>query len=329
MSLTRRTLLLTATAAAAAAPHLAAAQTDQPAMRARAEALLLLLSPAQQASLQTDFTSPARQSWNYMLGSARAPGLALEQMTRDQKEAALALLATALSRSGMTKASNMMLQQDILRDEWNKGSSDRNRERFSVRFFGKPSATDPWAWRWEGHHLSLNFTLIGDQLISTTPNSFSSEPNTVPSGPHKGLVVLTEEETLARALYTDLSSTARAVALVNENSPGNVLTTRGQQNRYDGDTRGLPLADMTSGQRDMARHLIEVYTAQPFAAPLVQDGDVMATRFIWAGANLDGSIYYRLHGPAALIEFATLRNQPLHLHTAVHDLSRNFGGDRV
>lgn len=334
MTLHRRDFIATAIAASAM-PGLATARSETigTRMRERATAFLATLEPAQQAGAQFAFDDPLRRRWNYMLGSRRAPGLPMESMVGEQKEAALDLLDTALSRTGMEKALNVMLQQDILRDEWSKGSPDRNSERFSVMVFGTPSASAPWGWRWEGHHLSLSFTLMGDEVISATPNSFSSEPNTVPSGPHRGLIVLKEEESLARTLFADLRDGNRRLALVNETAPGNVQTHGRDASRYAGDTRGLPLADMTTSQRDMALRLIEVYTSEPFAGALgdqqrrrTAEGDVMGTRFVWAGADLEnGPIYYRLHGPTTLIEFASLRNQPLHLHTAVHDTTRNMG----
>lgn len=336
MPMNRRTLLATGAAATLlpAMPRAARAQSTGPgaAMRERAVTLLNTLNADQRAAATFPFGSDTRIGWNFMLASRRAPGLALEQMTAPQKDAALDLLATGTSQTGLEKAMNIMLQQDILRDEWGKGSPDRNRERFSIMIFGTPSATDPWGWRWEGHHLSLSFTLEGDQVISTTPSAFSSEPNTVPSGPYEGLVVLKEEETLGRALFTDLSEANRLAAMVNLQSPGNILTTNGRERRYDGDTRGVRLADLTTSQRDMALRLIEVYAIDPLPGPLADaqrarltGSDPMATRFIWAGADLDGSIYYRLHGDALLIEFASLRNQPQHLHAVFHDIDRNFG----
>ncbi|MEM9248740.1 MAG: DUF3500 domain-containing protein [Pseudomonadota bacterium] len=340
MPLTRRALMSTAAAASVvpALPAPVVAQTgvgmapsQGSQMRSRVSTFLATLEAPQAAAASFAFDDPTRIGWSFMLGSRRAPGLALEQMTPVQKDAALDLLDTALSARGFEKAEQIMLQQDILRDEWGKGSADRNRERFSVMIFGTPSATAPWAWRWEGHHLSLSFTLVGDEIVSVTPSAFSSEPNTVPSGPHAGLVVLTEEEALARALYTDLSDTQRQLAVVNPNSPGNILTTNGRETRYDGDTRGLPLAEMTTSQRDSALRLIEVYTSEPYDGALGAAiaartaAGIDSTRFIWAGADLSGSIYYRLHSDTFLIEFATLRNQPQHLHAVYQDVERTLG----
>lgn len=267
-----------------------------------------------------------------MWGSRRAPGLALEEMTDTQKDLALDLLASGTSRLGLDKAMNIMLQQDILRDEWGKGAPDRNRERFSVQIFGTPAATGAWSWRWEGHHLSLNFTVLDDEVISTTPSAFSSEPNTVPSGPYRGLVVLEDEETLGRALFNDLGDAARRQALVWDGPPGNIQSNRCTERRIASQLAGVPIGDLTQAQVDIAARLLEVYTSEVLPAPLAEAQrtrlrreDVSTIRFAWGGADLDGSIYYRLTGADTLIEFATLRNQPLHLHAVFHDTARNFG----
>lgn len=312
------------------------AKTQGSVMREKVSALLALLDDTQRDAALFSFTDPQRRAWNFMLGARPAPGLALEKMSPTQKEAALDLLGTGTSALGFEKAQNIMLQQDILRDEWQKGAADRNRERFCVQIYGTPDASAPWSWRWEGHHLSLTFTLIKDQVISTTPSAFSSEPNTVPSGPHRGLVVLKEEETLARALYSDLGATARKAALVWSRSPGNILSTRGAENQVAAQQAGVALGDLGQTKMDMVARLIEVYTHEVLPAALAErqrrqlaQEDMASIRFAWGGADLDGSIYYRITGKRLLIEFATLRNQPQHLHAVFHDIQQNFGQHQV
>ncbi|MEO0622312.1 MAG: DUF3500 domain-containing protein [Pseudomonadota bacterium] len=305
-------------------------------MRSLASDWLALLSAAQRDTATFGFESRTRRRWNYMLGSAFANGLALERMSAPQKDAAMALLATALSPEGLATAENIMLQQDILRDEWRKGSPDRNRERFSLQIYGEPSPTDPWAWRWEGHHLTITITLVGDEVVSQTPKAFSSEPNTVPSGPHRGLVVLPENETLGRALFADMSSSTKRTALLRERSFGNILTKPGREDSI-GAPAGVPLADLPPAQAEIVRQLIALYTSDHLTGPLAEGQrariaaeDEGAIRFGWAGENREGqSVYYRIHGETFLIEFATLRGQPEHHHTIVHDLERNFGDHRV
>ncbi|MEM8663829.1 MAG: DUF3500 domain-containing protein [Pseudomonadota bacterium] len=301
------------------------------AMRERAEALLALFDPSQKEAALFAFDGRRRRAWNFMLGSRRAPGVPLEAMTEAQKVATMDLLASALGETGMVKAERIMLQQDIMRDEWGKGAPDRNRERFSIQFYGTPSPDGPWSWRFEGHHLSLTFTLVGDEVVSITPSSFSSEPNTVPSGPHKGMVVL-EEESIGRRIFADLSPQQRARALIREGSYGNILTTAGRESRFGETREGIALADLPQTQVDEIVRLVEVFAVDNFAPALaaaeaarIREGDLAAAHFGWAGDDRAGSIYYRLHGDTFLIEFATLRNQPLHHHAVRHDLARNFG----
>ncbi|MEM6322864.1 MAG: DUF3500 domain-containing protein [Pseudomonadota bacterium] len=337
----RRDLLKRGTALglAAALPGRAQAQQQDGTgvtMRERATAWLASLNDQQRAAALFAFDSRQRRAWNFMLGSRPAPGLALENMTAAQKDAALDLLATGTSALGLEKARNIMLQQDILRDEWNKGSADRNRERFSLQIYGTPSATQPWGWRWEGHHLSLTFTLAEDTVISTTPSAFSSEPNTVPSGPHRGLVVLKDEEALGRALFTDLTGSAREAALVWSRSPGNIQSARGGEAGLAAELPGIALGDLAPSHAEIAQQLLEVYIFDVLPDTLARDQrfrlaqhDPAAIRFAWGGADLDGSIYYRLSGAEFLIEFATLRNQPQHQHAVFHDTIRNFGAHIV
>lgn len=337
MSLTRRDALASGAAALALAPGLspglARASTQAPAiptMRAAATRYLESLSPDQRQAVQSPLGDRRFAAWTYMTGSRPPAGLALERLEPAQKEAARALLATGLSAEGLIKADNVMLTQDILRDEWNKGAPDRSSERFAASIFGTPSATDPWAWRWEGHHLTLTFTLIGDTVVSWTPNSFSAEPNTVPSGPHRGLVVLSDEERLGRALFADLSGRAARRARLADRSPGNIAARAGTEGIFAGDNDGLALADMAAGQREVALRLIDVYFIDWLPAPLAEVqrarlGDLEAARFGWAGDLDRGSVYYRLTGETFSAEFATLRNQPEHHHTSVQDPERTLG----
>lgn len=330
--ITRRTALQGAGAALAVSALPAYAQTAQN-MRSRAQRWLAMLDDPSRAL--RPFDDPLRRGWSFMHGSRVAPGLPLEDMTPEQKDAALDLLATGLSPEGFATATNIMLQQDILRDEWGKGSPDRNRERFSVLIFGNPDADGPWGWRFEGHHLSLNYTLIGDEVVSMTPSSFSSEPNTVPSGPHEGLVVLPVED-MGRRLFSALDDTHGTQARLRDGSFGNILTTAGNESRV-GAPEGLALGDMDQAQIDQVTELINLIGISHVPAELVaserdslQRGDPMATRFGWAGENRDGqSVYFRLHGDGFLYEFATLRNQPQHHHAILHDRTRNFGDHRL
>ena len=297
--------------------------------RERAERLMANLSPEQRDAALFPFESDTRRRWNFM-GAAPKPGLRLEQMTASQRELALDLLASVLSPAGLDKALTVMSLQDVLRS-MGDGPSSRNRDRFSVAVFGTPSATDIWGWRFEGHHLSLSFTLAGDRIVSVTPSSYSSNPNVVPDGSAQGLVTLDGEERIARQLFADLTSAQQARALIGEQPVGNILATAGREGRFVA-REGLAAADMTPAQQDLMLRLIDTYAVDHLGGSLAADqagrvraGDPQSIHFASAGGSRVGErYYYRLHGDTFVIEFASLRN-PLHLHTIRHDTERNLG----
>ena len=297
--------------------------------RDRAGRLLATLGPDQLQAALFPFDGVTRRGWNYM-GAAAKPGLRLEQMSQSQKDMALDLLSTFLGSVGIEKSLNIMYLQDVLRD-LGRGPSSRNRERFSVAVFGLPSASRPWGWRFEGHHLTLSFTMAEDRVVSVTPSSFSSNPNTVSNGPHRGLVALDAEEHVARQLFNDLTPAHQDRARIGDRAVGNILTTAGREGRFT--TReGLPAAEMTAAQQDLMMRLIDTYAVDHLAEPLagvqaarVRSGDPAAIHFAWAGGSEVGErYYYRLHGDTFVIEFASLRD-PLHVHTIRHDTEWNLG----
>ncbi len=300
-------------------------------MRQRALAFLEALGTRAAGAACFGFDDGVRRRWNFM-GTGAKPGLPLERMDATQKGLALDLLATGLSADGMRKAERVMVLQDVLREQ-GRGPSDRNRERFSFAVFGPPADDADWGWRVEGHHLSLSYTLVDDEVVSVTPSSFSSDPNVVASGSHAGLVALVEEEDLARMIYADLTPNNRRRALIAETAFGNILATARREARFGSAREGVPLAELAPAQTDLIERLIEVYAVDHLAAPLAADQrarlaavDRAATHFAWAGSDRPGEmLYYRLHGDGFVIEFASLRNQPLHLHTVRHDLERNLG----
>lgn len=333
--LDRRSLLGTLAATGLLASHGPARAEpglgDGSTMRAAASAWLALLDPDATAQARFAYDDPLRRRWNFMGPSAK-PGFRLEQMDEAQREAAWALIGTALGESGQDKARNVMLLQDVLRELGDPPAS-RNSGRFALAVFGTPAAVGRWGWRLEGHHLSLSFSLADDRIVGVTPSSFSSNPNTVPSGPYRGLVTLDDELALARRLYADLSPAKARAALIDERPWRNIQALAGREDRFT-TPAGLPAAELTTAQEELLWRLVEAYAASHLTAPLaeaqrqrIRTGDRGAVHLAWAGPNRDGeALYYRLHGPRFVIELASVDPRALHLHTVYHDLERHLGG---
>jgi Protein of unknown function (DUF3500) len=330
MNVSRRTVLVTG-AALAAAPllhlpaHGAADLGDAAAFRGRAAAFAKLLSPEESQAARFPFGSEVQQKWNFMgAGGFIKPGLRLEQMSADQKNAAWDILSEILSPRGIEKVRDVMSLQQVL-IEMGSSASARSPERYSIALFGEPAADAAWALRLEGHHLSLTFNVANDRLIGVTPSSFSVNPNRVAGGFRAGLVTLKREDDLARRLAADLSAAAKKQAFLPDDSFfRNVRALAGRESPF-GQREGVPAAELGAAQRDLLTEITDAYTAEHLAAPfatsvadrLRKGGD--GTHFAFAGATEVGKpAYYRIHGDRLLIEFACVDEAAQHLHTVFH-----------
>jgi hypothetical protein len=262
--------------------------------------------------------------WNYFgVGGYVKPGLRLEEMNPAQKDLAWDLAAAILSERGQEKARDVMDLQQVLTE---LGSGGRDRERFSFAVFDPPAATGVWALRIEGHHLSLSYTMRDDRLVSVTPSAFSVNPNRVgPSGFRAGLVTLRTEDALARRLVSELGGRARARAHFREQPYRNILTSAGREALLT-EPEGVPLAELTAIQRDLAAEVLAAYATEhlrrPFAEAVGRRLDALGTDAIHlavAGSPLPGQpLYYRLHAQGCVIEYATVDGAAQHLHTVFH-----------
>ena len=143
-------------------------------------------------------------------------------MSGEQRRLTQELLSTLLSSRGHLKVAQIMQLEQIL-GMLDTAGLPRGVGHYEVVLFGKPSATDPWSWRFEGHHVSLNVA-VAEAGISVTPSFFGSNPGEVRSGPLTGLRVLGAEEDLARDLVESLTASQRSTAVVSAEAPRDIFT---------------------------------------------------------------------------------------------------------
>jgi hypothetical protein len=299
-------------------------------MAAAASAFLAALSPDQRKAAALPFDTDERFNWDYRPRS-RA-GLSLGDMDAAQRHRALALLAAGLSRRGHIIALNVMALEKILGD-LEGGGFRRDPERYHVTVFGAPSETDPWAWRVEGHHLSVNHLVAKGAFIAPTPCFFGANPATVPAGPLEGFRTLPGEESAARRLLRALDADDRKRAVIDDEAPADIVTRWSRRVEMD-DPAGLPVSEMTADQRSRFMELLETYLhrmpadlADARMNALDRDG-LGHIHFAWAGAARPGTPhYYRLHGPALLIEYDNTQNNANHIHSVWRDLRDDWGED--
>jgi hypothetical protein len=277
------------------------------------------------------FGHAERFNWHYV--PRRREGLAFKDMTADARAAAHALLRSGLSATGSGKAQDVVRLEGVLRQLETFGAFMRDPDNYAVTVFGTPGPGAPWGWRFEGHHLSLNFTIVPGRAIAVTPAFFGANPAEVRSGPLQGLRALRQEQDLGLLLARSLDSTQRAHAVLAGASLGDIVSGPGRGDALKVPA-GVPLGDLSDDSRRLAVRLLETY-ARNMRSDLAESelrgihaAGIERVHFAWAGPIDPGRPhYYRLHGPTVLIEYDNTQNDANHIHSVWHDPRNDFGAD--
>ncbi len=290
------------------------------------------LTPEQRAKVLFPVDSSERMNWDYR--PHERTGLSLKETDSSQEKLAYALLASGLSYYGNIKALQIMSLEKILR-ELERPSSRfiRDPDLYYVTIFGTPSNELPWAWRIEGHHLSINFLIVHGKEIAVTPNFFGANPARVPHGPLSDLRILAMEEELARHLLLSLDDTQRTQAIINAKAPTDIITENEIRVKMDGPA-GLAVSQMNENQEKILLKLLREYISrvpEDLAERRMNEIEKEGRRYIhfaWAGFKEPGKPhYYRLHGPSFFVEYDNTQNNANHIHTVWRDIKNDWGED--
>ncbi|MBI5362094.1 MAG: DUF3500 domain-containing protein [Planctomycetes bacterium] len=304
-------------------------------MTEAARALVASLDASQRERGVLPFDGAERRNWHYIPRDRQ--GLKLAELTPAQTERVHALLASALSARGRAKVDGIVKLEAILGElEGAPGKPNPNRDpgRYCVTLFGAPGA-GAWGWRFEGHHVALNFTSIGDELVATTPFFLGTNPAHVLTGPDAGLAVRGREEELARALVTSLDAMQRERATLPGAVPADVILGPGRDAGFE-QHLGLPLAALNAGQRATADALLREILgdladedARAASTRFAQCG-TDALRFAWSGGTKAREPHYwRFDAVTAAIEWDDTQNGANHVHLLWRDLEQDFGDDAL
>ena len=225
-----------------------------------------------------------------------------------------------------------MILAQVEKDEGNVRYR-RDPELYYFTVFGDPTGEGPWGWKAEGHHMSLNFSAWGDEVLSTTPLFFGSNPARVRYGSSEGLRLLGAREDLAFELLDSLDRSQKSKALLFEKVPFEIITYNATRPMLPPE-QGLAASRMSRVQRDILMALASEYVKQ--AAPDVADGKLETLRageldavyFAWGGATKKGQgHYYNIVGPNFLVEFDNQQNGANHIHSVWRDVHNDFAYD--
>ena len=303
-------------------------------MAEAATAFLASLGADQRSQAALDFADESnRKDWHYIPRDRQ--GVSLKELDETQREKVFALVDTGLSESARAKARTIISLEPILGKIEGPGRKwPRESGLYNAMVFGTPGDDDPWSWRFEGHHLSLNFTIANRSMVAPTPIFFGSNPAEVRHGESKGLRALKEEEEMARDLLTSLDGEQKKVAIINGVAPADILTRNATQVTDEVSTQGIQGKDLSSGQRELMHALLKVYVHRlpdeiaDTEWGKVESADVSDVHFAWAGPEeRNKGHYYNVYGPTFLAEYDNTQNDANHIHSVWRDLTNDFGGD--
>jgi Protein of unknown function (DUF3500) len=155
-------------------------------------------------------------------------GLVLTECTPEQRQAALRLVAAGLSPAGYAAVTAIMGHELILErlDGWPVlpgWGRVRDPLRYAAAVFGDPGSGD-WGWRFAGHHLSLNYTIVGGELASATPSFFGADPAEAPLPGGAALRPCAAMEDLGRQLARSLDECQLTAAVLAPHPPPDIVT---------------------------------------------------------------------------------------------------------
>ena len=234
-------------------------------------------------------------------------GVGFDEMDEHQKKHAFALLSASLSAKGLK------LSQDIMKLNGTLAELVDNFEEYGewlywITIMGDPSSAEPWGWQIDGHHLIINYFVLGDQVVMS-PVFVGSEPIRAVSGKFKGTVVMQGEQDKGLAFMRSLNKQQQQKALLSSLKNQNNAVAQAYRDNIDLEYVGVNAAELSKIQKQSLLEVVKEYIGN------MDDGhaeikmhEVEAhlenTWFAWVGETADDSVfYYRIQSPVLLIEF--------------------------
>jgi hypothetical protein len=310
-------------------------------IRAAATAFIGSLTADQKTSTLFDVDDDEWRDWQNIHRYARK-GIDFKSMTATQRERAFGLLAASLSARGLQKTRDIMRLNHHLA-ELRDNFAEYGEGLYHMTLMGKPSATEPWGWQLDGHHLVINYFILRDQIVMT-PTFMGSEPVIAESGRYKGTKVMQDEQNKGLALMNALAPEQRTQATIEVAKTANNAVAQAFRDNIVLDYAGLKATALDDKQRGLLLDVIGEYVHNmgPGHARVRMEEvrrHLDDTYFAWIGdVGPDTVFYYRIHSPVILIEFdhqlpvglQGLARVPTrrHIHTVVRTPNGNdYGKD--
>jgi hypothetical protein len=278
--------------------------------------------------LTYSFKDPSRESWHFFPNWSGRTGVPLYRLSKDQRFLVKKMVELILSEGGYLEYENLRLIHGIRKD---LNAPDNPMHRYSISIFGKPSTESTWGWRLEGHHLSLNCTLVDGQTFSITPSFWGSSPVRVTSGKYTGMELFKQEQELSLKLVNSLSdSQKRKSEMGSGNGPEAV--SRVSREEYE-NLPGIRFLELSESQQKMLEQIVLLF-AEKYRPAIVEQinnrkkiFDPSSLKFSYVFSSRGYISYFCIITSEYLIEFDNQGGN--HIHAAWRDFDGDFGRDLI
>lgn len=276
-------------------------------VRVAAEQFLAALTEEQRRKSTFPVDDVEWRKWMNQSFYVRA-GVGFNEMSETQREAAFGLLRAALSAKGLKLSRDIMKLNHTLGELNHDNFVEYDEWLYWITVMGKPSASEPWGFQLDGHHLIVNYFVLGDQVVMT-PAFFGSEPTYAAAGKYQGTRVMKPEQDAGLEFMKSLNPQQRRAATLRTSKTGNDNLTEAFKDNVVLDYAGVAVRTLNASQKRQLLSLIGLYVynmRDDQARVRIDEVDARMdeTYFAWiGGTEADSVFYYRIHSPVVLIEF--------------------------
>jgi hypothetical protein len=303
-----------------------------------ANAFLATLTVSERAKCTFGFESTQRTGWsNLPTGIFQRNGLRLGDLTPQQREAALRLVAAALSREGYKKVLDIMNGDEVLKKAGGGQTGGRQgRVRFGldeyyIALLGTPSSTAAWMIQFGGHHLAINVTVVGRDSV-LTPSLPAAQPAKYTLN-GQTIRPLGRENDKGFALINALTAAQQKRAILNYEVDDLVLGPGADGKVIQ--PEGIVASELNASQQnlllDIAHEWVGILNDEAATTKMAEiKANLPQTWFAWSGSTRNGGLaYYRIQGPTLVIEYAPQQGDLDHIHTIYRDPTNDYGAKLV
>ncbi len=292
------------------------------------------LSKEQLALCSKPFSDTQRVNWDFVPRTDRT-GITLHTLSQDQLDRFYRLVLSTAGETTLEKMKSASWLEGILRGVEGRPENDTHRDpkKYFIQLFGISQMDKVWGWKYEGHHICLNYVIKDDKVVSASPSIYSSNPAIVLAGPDQGKQILKKETQLAYDLLTSLTADQKTKAIVSAEAPKEIYAYKERTSTVN-TPGGIFYNDLNKIQQVKLKELVTFYISRAskfFVKDMLDRIEKIGwdkARFSWAGSEdvtVNHANYYSVQHPEFLIEYDNYQNNGNHVHSIFRDVKNDFG----